>query len=136
MEGKGWEVLIIGDLNIAPQKVDSHPTPRTYPTQHLLNRSDFNSKCLDTGTKEGLRGVDIFRYLRGGEKKYTYFPRGVEWGSSCDRVDLVVASRKMVKGGEIVGAEIWNSVVERGLSDHVPISVHIRLRKTRWEVLC
>lgn len=41
-----------------------------------------------------------------------------------------------VKGGEIVGAEIWNSVVERGLSDHVPISVHIRLRKTRWEVLC
>lgn len=74
--------------------------------------------------------MDVFRYLRGEERRYTYFPRGVEWGASCDRVDLAVASREMVEDDEIVGVEIWDSVVERGPSDHVPISVDIRLGKT------
>lgn len=130
MQGEGYKILIIGDLNIAPQKIDGYPNLRTYPPQHSINRSDFNTKFLDAENQEGLGGVDVFRYLRGEERRYTYFPRGVEWGASCDRVDLAVASREMVEDDEIVGVEIWDSVVERGPSDHVPISVDIRLGKT------
>ncbi|KAJ9144187.1 hypothetical protein NKR23_g6120 [Pleurostoma richardsiae] len=38
-------------------------------------------------------GVDVFRALHDGERKYTYYPRTREWGASCDRVDLIITSR-------------------------------------------
>jgi exonuclease III len=82
---------------------------------------------LDTGNEDGFKGVDVWRYLRGDERKYTYYPRNREWGSSCDRVDLVVSSNRLVADRGIVDAEIWSTEKERGPSDHVPLSVHVRL---------
>ncbi|QDS77567.1 hypothetical protein FKW77_001355 [Venturia effusa] len=141
MSASGYRILIIGDLNIAPQRIDGFPNLRMYPMQHCINRADFNKRFLGKGDGEvgedggegredgeGWEGVDIWRHLHGQERKYTYHPRGVEWGSNCDRVDLAIASRSMVENGEVVGAEIWDSEVERGPSDHVPISVDIRFR--------
>lgn len=139
-------------MNIAPQRIDGHPNLRTSPHQHVLNRADFNGKFLDPTNVSGLKGVDVWRWLRGGERRYTYHPRGTEWGRSCDRVDLVVAGGSLVglkKGGEervgggggedgsgsvemrkgmIVGMEIHDNEVDRGHSDHVPLSVTLDLK--------
>jgi exonuclease III len=127
MGEQGWKILILGDLNVAPQRIDGFPNLRTWPEQHVINRADFNRQFLDTENEEGFRGVDIWRYLRGKEKKYTYHPRTVKWGTSCDRVDLALASRTMIKSGLVAGAEIWDCDQERGPSDHVPLSVDLRL---------
>jgi exonuclease III len=93
-EASGWNVVIIGDLNVAPARIDGHPNLRTFPEQHVRNRADFNRKFLDAKNSGGLKALDVWRHLRGAEKRYTYHPRGMPWGSSCDRVDLVLASRK------------------------------------------
>lgn len=129
MEKEGWKILLIGDMNIAPQRIDAYPNLRTNPHQHILNRADFNSRFLDAGKMDGFGGVDIWRYIKGEEKKYTYYPRDMVWGTNCDRVDLAIASRTMVEDGDVVGAEIWDTEEERGSSDHVPISVEIRWTK-------
>jgi len=125
MEKEGWKILIIGDLNVAPQRIDGFPNLRTWPEQHTTNRADFSHKFLDAENDEGLQGVDVWRHLRGEERKYTYHPRSVKWGSSCDRVDLAIASKALIEDGNIAGAEIWDSEQERGPSDHIPISVDI-----------
>ena len=123
-ERSGCRVVIVGDLNVAPERIDGHPNLRTFPEQHAVNRKDFNTGFfLDP---DGLRAVDIWRSLKGDEKRYTYFPRGRPWGSSCDRVDLIIASRSLVEAGEVVDVEIFDSEEERGPSDHVPLAVEIR----------
>jgi exonuclease III len=127
MESEGWKVVIIGDLNVAPQRIDGFPNLRVWPEQHVINRADFKRRFLDAENDEGLQGVDIWRHLRGEERKYTYHPRGVKWGTSCDRVDLAIASRMMIESGDVLGAEIWDTDQERGPSDHVPLSVDIKL---------
>ncbi|ERF69574.1 hypothetical protein EPUS_01904 [Endocarpon pusillum Z07020] len=145
-------VLLIGDMNIAPQRMDGHPHLRTSPHQHVLNRADFNEKFLHRENAAGFQGLDVWRLLRGGERRYTYHPRGAEWGRSCDRVDLAVAGRNLVghedraskrenwgvkaaqdgRGretvgrlgkGAIAGMDIYDNEVDRGHSDHVPLSV-------------
>ena len=122
-ERSGCRVLIVGDLNVAPENVDGYPNLRTFPEQHVVNRSDFNARFFrDQG---GLRAVDVWRSLKGDEKRYTYFPRGRPWGSSCDRVDLIIASRSLTD--QVVDVEIFDSDEERGPSDHVPLAVEIRL---------
>jgi exonuclease III len=128
-EEEGWDVLVIGDLNVAPARIDGHPNLRTFPEQHIINRADFNKRFLDTSNKEGLGCVDVWRALKGGERKYTYYPRNRPWGSSCDRVDLTIASRRLLEQERIVGCEIWDSEMERGPSDHCPISVKISLER-------
>lgn len=73
-------------------------------------------------------GVDVFRVLHGKKRKFTYHPRnGEAWGSSCDRVDLIVASRSLHDTGGLVATDILDSPVERGTSDHVPLWVRILL---------
>jgi exonuclease III len=127
LEKDGWDVIIIGDLNVAPARIDGYPNLRTFPEQHILNRADFNNRFLDSKNGDGLRAVDVWRALRGQEKKYTWYSRNGPFGNSCDRVDLAIASRRLVEEGGIVGCEIWNTEFERGPSDHVPISVDVRL---------
>ena len=100
----------------------------------------------------GLGMADTFRYLRGGERKFTYRPTGKAWGAGMDRVDLVLCSGGMVRSGEserrredgvegsevgagpgkgvgkrwrLVDAEILDSPEERGPSDHVPLFVDV-----------
>jgi hypothetical protein len=40
-------------------------------------------------------GMDAWRELFAEERRYTYYLRGREWGSRCDRVDYAIAGRKM-----------------------------------------
>ena len=123
---RGISFLIIGDLNVAPSRIDGHPNLRTFPQQHVISRADFNRKFFHSDN--GLRAIDVWRHLRGSERKYTYFPRGKPWASSCDRVDLVISSRSLMDNGHVTWIEIFDSEEERGPSDHVPIAVEIRLK--------
>ncbi|KAG0648966.1 Apurinic endonuclease-redox [Hyphodiscus hymeniophilus] len=123
-ETKGWHVVLIGDMNIAPSLIDGHPNLRG-GFEHVRNRKDFNEKFLSRN-KDGMNGIDTFRYFHGGLRKYTYHGESAErWGENCDRVDLGIVSRSLVEKvrGALVGAEIWDSVEERGRSDHVPLSI-------------
>jgi exonuclease III len=129
-ELKGQHVVLVGDMNIAPAEVDGHPHLRTSPVQHVKNRADFNSRFFSDET--GMRGIDVFRHIHGKKRKYTYHPRGIVWGSSCDRVDLIVVSRTLVGDlGAVLGADICDSSAERGHSDHVPLWVSLDLSKLR-----
>ncbi|KAH9906173.1 hypothetical protein F4778DRAFT_635163 [Xylariomycetidae sp. FL2044] len=92
--------------------------------------------------EKGFDGVDTFRHIHGDQRRYTYYPRGVEWGSSCDRVDLVIVSRSLVEEEEeeeeeeaeprrrwqrlvVVDAGIGDYSRDRGPSDHRPVWVEI-----------
>ena len=68
-----------------------------------------------------VEGVDVWRALKGKERRYKYFPRGKPWGSSCDRVDFVVVSRKLFGQGRVVESGILDSMEERGPSNHMPL---------------
>lgn len=135
LEKDGWDVVIAGDINVAPELVDGHPKLRTFPKQHVLNRVDFRARFLGVkreqkgGEEEedAFDGVDVWRALNPEERRYTYFPRGREWGSSCDRVDYAIVGRKMWDEGMVVGAGILDGEAERGPSDHVPIWMDVKL---------
>ncbi len=135
LESEGWDVLLGGDMNVAPDWRDGWPKLRTFPAQHTLNRADFHEKLL-AGKGEGgggLGGVDVWREMHGEERRYTYFPRGKEWGTSCDRVDYFIAGRSTWEKGMVRGCGILDSEVERGPSDHVPIWVDITLEPQKPE---
>ena len=126
-EAQCWSVVLIGDMNIAPSPLDGIPGIRL-GDEHVINRADFNWKFLDPHNGDGMRGVDSWRWFKGEGRAYTYHGENEEeWGRSCDRVDLGVVSRELVEGGGLVGAGIWESVRERGASDHVPIGVVVDL---------
>lgn len=125
MELEGWRVVLVGDFNVARARVDGWPNLREWPRQHCVNRADFNAKFFED--EEGLRAVDVWRELKGDEKAYTYYPRGVAWGSSCDRVDYAIVSRRLVEESGLVDTGILNSPAERGPSDHVPLWVEVRV---------
>lgn len=143
LETRGFDVVVAGDLNIARGRLDGHPNLRTFPRQHCVNRADFNRKFF--GEKDNVRaeaylgeerdgnearfdGLDVFRALKGTERRYTYHPRGRDdWGSSCDRVDFFVVSRALYDAGRVVDTDILDSPQERGTSDHVPLWVELKL---------
>lgn len=71
-------------------------------------------------------GVDVFRALHGKKRKYSYHPRsGEAWGSSCDRVDLIITSKSLHETERVMATDILDSPQERGTSDHVPLWVKI-----------
>lgn len=122
LERAGFGVLLVGDMNVAPSPLDGCPNLRTQPHQHVLNRADFNAKFFTSD--DGLQAIDVFRYFHAGTRKYTYHPRNQEWGSSCDRVDLLIASKALVcEPGVLVSTDILDSPRERASSDHVPLYV-------------
>lgn len=125
LEEQGWDVLIGGDINIAPDARDGWPNLRIFPQAHVLNRTDFHEKFLDGKKEMGLRSVDVWREMHGDERRYTYYPRGRKWGTSCDRVDYFVAGRKAWEKGLVKKCGILDSEAERGPSDHVPIWVDV-----------
>lgn len=139
LEKAGWDVLLAGDMNVAPDARDGHPKLRTFPQQHVVDRADFHEKILQGKIEEnkGLGGVDIWRLMHDQEKSYTYFSRGREWGTSCDRVDYFIAGRRAWDRGLIKACGILDSEGERGPSDHVPIWADIQLQKNdRLESEC
>jgi exonuclease III len=191
LQARGFAVVVAGDLNVARSAWDGYPNLRTWPSEHVVNRADFNARFFGrgdceragvalrdlprydgdsggkgggrdgdaggervdgaegkqdrdwgesgpgggTGTigerKEGreacLDAVDVFRALHGAERRYTYYPRTREWGTSCDRVDMVFVSRALWEAGRVLGTGILDTPQERGLSDHVPLWVEIAL---------
>ncbi|KAI9880256.1 MAG: hypothetical protein M1830_004601 [Pleopsidium flavum] len=127
-EGRG--VVVVGDLNVARGEVDGWPGVRK-GERHVRSRRDFEGKFFGG---EGVGAVDTFREVHGGERRYSYFPRGRVWGESCDRVDLGMVSRGLVNGGRLVGADILDEVGERGPSDHVPLYVTLKLEKDNGTV--
>ncbi|KIX06216.1 uncharacterized protein Z518_04191 [Rhinocladiella mackenziei CBS 650.93] len=121
---EGRHVIMMGDMNVARARVDGHPNLRTSPLQHVKNRADFNAKFFTS--KDGMRGIDVFRHLHGTSRKYTYHPRGRNWGESCDRVDMIIVSRGLVnEAGAVIGTDICDSAVDRGHSDHVPLWISL-----------
>jgi exonuclease III len=131
LEKEGWDVLLGGDMNVALDARDGYPKLRKFPQQHVVNRADFHNKLLgggDGAETDGLEGVDVWRKMRGNERRYTYFSRGREWGTSCDRVDYFVAGRGSWEKGCIKACDIMDSEAERGPSDHVPIWVDFELQ--------
>jgi exonuclease III len=132
LEEDGWGVLLAGDMNVALASIDGHPRLRTFPHQHVINRADFVAKFLGGERLDEAKvfdSVDVWRRLNEGTRSYTYFPRGREWGSSCDRVDYVLIAKKMWDRGCVRGAGIMDSETERGPSDHVPVWVDIRMHE-------
>jgi exonuclease III len=129
LEEHGWDILLAGDMNVAPESSDGFPALRSFPHQHVLNRADFHARILGglEGREPGLGGVDVWRRMHGDERRYTYFPRGRDWGTSCDRIDYFVAGRRLWDKRVIVGCEILDSELERGPSDHVPIWLDIKM---------
>jgi exonuclease III len=128
LEAKGWDVLLGGDMNVAPDARDGHPKLRTFPHQHSVNREDFHEQLLGGGTGKGLNGVDVWRQMHGDDRRYTWFSRTREWGTSCDRVDCFIAGRRAWDTGLIKACGVMDSEAERGSSDHVPIWVDVELK--------
>lgn len=129
LEKRGWHVLLGGDMNVAPDARDGFPKLRSRPEQHVRNRRHFHEKILaglcGGESSTGLNGVDIWREMHGEDRRYTYYPRGREWGTSCDRVDYFVAGRSTWDSNMIKACGILDSEAERGPSDHVPIWVDV-----------
>ncbi|KUJ21602.1 DNase I-like protein [Mollisia scopiformis] len=120
-QAKGWEVVLVGDMNIARTPLDGCPGIRL-GLEHVKNRVDFNHKFFDD--ENGMHAIDSWRWIHGNKRGYSYHGEKAEdWGSSCDRVDLGMVTRGIVDRKALVGAEIYESVLDRGGSDHVPISL-------------
>jgi exonuclease III len=140
-EERGWIVVVAGDMNIARSPIDGFPGIRLGDA-HVKNRADFERKFMSKN--EGLGMLDTFRQLHGEERKYSYRSRGVEWGASCDRVDMIMISRhagrttEMSNHGldsearqnwwDLLEADILDEELERGPSDHVPIYATLAYR--------
>lgn len=126
-ENNGFNVVLVGDMNIARTPIDGYPGIRL-GLEHVKNRADFNAKFFDD--EKGMRGIDTWRHVRGDKRGFTYHGEPAEeWGRSCDRVDLGIVSRGLVGNGALVDAEIYENVDERGESDHCPLSVVLNKEK-------
>lgn len=138
LEAAGACVIVAGDLNIARAPIDGFPNLRTFPKQHCLNRADFEARFLSpnkTAANEAseredaasLEMIDTFRHLHPDQKSYTYYPRTRTFGESCDRVDLILISKKL--GARLVRAGMHETIAERGPSDHVPLYAYLDFRE-------
>lgn len=78
---------------------------------------------LSPAALRGLNAIDTFRHVNGDLRKYSWHSRTREWGTCCDRVDLVLASRSLEDS--IAGAGICDNLRGRGPSDHCPVWVDI-----------
>lgn len=133
---RGFQIVLAGDFNVARASNDGHPNLRTSPKQHCVNRADFEARFFHRGDgsekpekgecedDEGLGLVDSFRHLHGDKAGYTYYPRGKEFGKSCDRVDMILTSASLKH--RIAQAGIHETAADRGTSDHVPLYIHLR----------
>lgn len=137
---RGFQIVLAGDFNVARAPIDGHPNLRTSPKQHCINRADFDARFFHRGTAlgddsekaekggeveddEGLGMVDSFRHLHGDKAGYTYYPRGRGFGTSCDRVDMILTSASLKD--RIAEAGIHETADDRGTSDHVPLYIHL-----------
>jgi exonuclease III len=127
-ERAGVPVVLVGDVNVARARVDGFPRLREVPVVHVRNRRDFNERFFEGDA--GMKGVDVFRWVHGQKRKFTWHASGRPHGTVCDRVDLVIASRMLVGvEGALVDTDICDSAPDRMHSDHVPLWVVIDLTR-------
>lgn len=118
-EDKGWGVVIAGDINVSRSDIDSFPQLRM-GEEHVKNRADFKEKFI----KE-LWMIDTFRLMHGKKKKYSYRPTNKFWGAGGDRVDMILVTNGLREG--VKAADVLDSELERGPSDHVPLLVDLEV---------
>lgn len=146
LEADGFGCIIAGDLNIARSKADGFPNLRTHPMQHCVNRADFETRFMTSGSgkkaeqrtesrvdaanaeQAGLAMIDTFRHLHPGKKGYTYYPRTKAFGQSCDRVDMILISQSLVDRLKTAG--MHETAAERGPSDHAPLFARLDFSDT------
>ncbi|KAG8530155.1 uncharacterized protein KY384_005638 [Bacidia gigantensis] len=116
-EAKGWNVVIIGDINISRSSKDSFPQLRLGEA-HVRNRADFERKFITE-----LRMVDTFRFLKRDERKYTYRPTNKPWGEGGDRVDMALVTKGL--SSRLEDADMLDTEKDRGPSDHVPLYISL-----------
>ena len=129
---RGWKVVVAGDLNIARSPLDGFPG-RRMGEAHIKNRRDFEEKFMHERKDGGLGMVDSFRAFHGNEKKYSYRSPSRVWGSSCDRVDLILFSSDLGSGSgyQLKEADILDEEDERGPSDHLPLYITLQLEHVK-----
>ncbi|ETN46129.1 uncharacterized protein HMPREF1541_00313 [Cyphellophora europaea CBS 101466] len=126
-ERAGKLVVLVGDMNVARAHIDGYPNLREYPSQHVLNRRDFNEKFFGP---EGMNGVDVFRYFHGSQRKYTWHHASSPHGTKCDRVDLIIASKALVEDwAAVIDSDICDDAQAKQHSDHVPLWLTLDLSK-------
>ncbi|EME86278.1 uncharacterized protein MYCFIDRAFT_124304, partial [Pseudocercospora fijiensis CIRAD86] len=135
LEGKGFKVVIAGDMNVARSSLDGHPNLRTFPLQHCVNRADFEDRFLSKSEVEGtsadgcqsdasLQMIDSFRHLHPTKKGYTFYPRSKDFRASADRVDMILLSRGLESN--LSEADMHETPADRGPSDHVPLFAELQ----------
>lgn len=128
LEADGVEVVVAGDMNVARSKLDGHPNLRTFPEQHCINRADFERRFFSgevaAGSSESkdkfqpsesLDMVDSFREVHPRRAGYTYYPRTKQFGSSADRVDMIILSHSLK--ANLTRADMLETAADRGPSD-------------------
>ncbi len=120
-EDRGWDVVVVGDMNISRSHMDSFPQLRMGEA-HVRNRADFEEKVMG---ELGL--VDTFRAVHGEQRRYTYRPRNKPWGAGGDRVDMVLVTRGLKVEGRVRETNILDTEEERGPSDHVPMFLELAI---------
>lgn len=89
--------------------------------QLIENRRDFEAKFMKPRSEGGLEMVDSFHHLHGEERKCMYRSPAVQWGASCDRLDLILLSSYIIQeSGMLFEADILDEEVVRTSNDHLP----------------
>lgn len=111
-------VLLAGDWNVSPAKIDIHPRLRT-EEPHAQARAELHAHI----EREGF--VDVWRARNPAARGYTWFNRRAR-GLDAARVDYVLVSEDLVprvSEAAILDLHPW--------SDHAPISLHIEKARGR-----
>jgi exonuclease III len=118
LTAKGFEICIVGDINISRARIDSVPRLRS-AVPHVLARKEFNEIFLpETGL------IDAWRQRHGEDTKgYTWFFRGKEEGTDCARVDMILVSKGVYNRTKEVEIEKWGGMPSR--SDHAIMWIEI-----------
>lgn len=66
-EADGFEVLVIGDMNLVrePRDCDNPSMRFLMDKESMIDRGDFNALFLDEQCQQGMRGIDTFRWIHG-----------------------------------------------------------------------
>ena len=99
---KGFEVCIVGDINISRARIDSVPRLRS-AIPHVLARKEFNESFLPE-----TRLIDAWRERHGEDARgYTWYFRSAREGTDCARVDMILCSKSLYQRTAEVEIEKW-----------------------------
>jgi exodeoxyribonuclease III len=117
----GDRLVAIGDWNVTPAAIDTHPRLRT-EGPHASARRRLARDFIDA-----LDLVDVFRAMHPEARAYTWFDRRAERRGELDaaRVDYALVARALVP--RVVRCEVWSESERRAGSDHAPLLVELAL---------